>query len=150
VASNSLLRTGVVVAICVAVYYALLSFVYSEAPYTSMPQWWVVHAMSKRGAIISWFTLLNVAGAVLSAIPVAIGLVFISKVHRLKSAVIVGFLAALLIVVGGFSEYGLPDSRGKWLVDLAQLLSIGGAVVGVVALIVGLPSNKSLERTRER
>jgi hypothetical protein len=147
---SSLLRTFIVVAIGALVYYGLLSFIYSEAPYSSMPRWWLVHANSKRGVIISWFTLLNVLSAVLSAIPVAFGLVFISKVHRIGSAIVVGALVALLIGIGGFSEYGLPDSGGKWLVNLAPLVSIGGAVVGVVAVIVRLPSNTSLERTRER
>jgi hypothetical protein len=144
------LRNILAVAISTAVYYTLLSFVYSNAPYTSPPQWWGIHSGSGPTRVISWFTLLNVGGALLSAIPVAIGLVFACKVRRIRSAVVVGFLAALVIVVGGLNQYGLPRSGGTWFADVVQFLGICGAVVGAVALIEGLPSNKSLERTRER
>ena len=147
--STSTFRSVLVVAIGAATYYALLGFVYSKAPYTDMPHWWGAYSVSRSAAVISWFTLLNVAGAVLSAIPVAIGVVLVGKVHRIASAVIIGFLAALVIVAGGVSQYGWPQSGSTWFTDVAQFLGIGGAVVGVVVLIGRLPSNKSLERTRE-
>ena len=147
--SNSPLRNILWVAIGATVYYALLGFVYSKAPYTSMPQWWGAHGISRPFAVVSWFTLLNVAGALLSSIPVAIALVFAGKARPLGRAAVVGLLAALATVAGGLSEYGLPDSSGAWFGDIAQFLGICGAVVAVVAIVGRLPSNTSLERTRE-
>jgi hypothetical protein len=144
------LRNILWVAIGATVYYGLLGFVYSKAPYTSMPQWWGAYGISKPFAVVSWFTLLNVAGAVLSSMPVAIALVFAGKARPLGRAAVVGLLAALAIAAGGLSEYGLPDSGGAWLADIAQFLGICGAVVASVALVGRLPSNTSLERTRDR
>ena len=100
-ASNSPLRTVFAVVTCAAIYYVLLGFAYSNAPYTSMPQWWGGQAISKAAALISWFTLLNVVGAALASIPVAFGLVFVGKVQRVGRATIVGLLAALAFQLTG-------------------------------------------------
>jgi len=92
-----------------------------------------------RVAVIGWFTLLNVGGAVLAAIPVALGVAFGATARKTTLALVVGVVPALYIVVGGFLEFGLPPQVDGWIVDIAQFLAVSLPVAALVALFRGFP-----------
>lgn len=88
---------------------------------------------------MSWFSLLNVGGAILAAIPVAFGLVLGLKVHRFALGLAIGVLPAVYIVAAGIIEFGVPASVEAWVVEITQFFAVGLAVVAMVALIRGFP-----------
>ena len=133
------LRSVLVALIGAAVYYALLGLLYARAPYSAIPHWWREFAQSGPVAAASWFTLLNIAGAVLAAIPVAIGVMLGLKVRRAPVGLIIGLVSALVITGGGMLQYGVPPSAGAWVTDVAQFLAVSGAVVGTIVVLESCP-----------
>ena len=133
------LRSVLVALIGVVVYFALLRLLYARAPYAVIPFWWRHFAPNGRVALVTWFTLLNVGGAVLAAIPVALGVVLGITARRTALALIIGVVPALYIVVGGLMEFGLPPRFDGWVVDITQFFAVELAVVAVVALLRGFP-----------
>jgi hypothetical protein len=97
------------------------------------PQWWRVRPR------VSWFVLINAAGAVLAALPVASGVVLFVKKQRLATAFLVGVPPSLYIMGSGLVAYGLPNYTAAWVVDVLQFLSIGLAVLLVAVLFSSLP-----------
>jgi hypothetical protein len=115
-------------------YLALLEVSYRllESSYAP-PQWWRVRPK------MSWFALINAAGAVLAALPVALGLVLFVKKQRLAIGLLVGVPPSLYIMGSGLATYGLPKYTAAWVIDVLQFLSIGLAVLLVVILCSRLP-----------
>jgi hypothetical protein len=122
-------------------YLALLQISYGflEGRYSLPPQWWRDHLHPRSVAIVSWFVLLDAAPAILAAIPIAIGVVFLVKTRKLAMGIMVGVPPSLYIVGSGLFEYGLPKYVAAWLVDVFQFLSIGVAVPVAVMLFSTLP-----------
>jgi hypothetical protein len=133
------LRSILVALIGAAVYFALLWLLYARAPYAVIPHWWRHFVPNAPIALVTWFTLLNVGGAILAAIPVALGVVLGTAARRSRLALIIGVVPALYIVVGGLLEFGFPPSVNGWVVDIAQFSAISFAVVAMVALLQGFP-----------
>ena len=131
-----------------AVYFALLWLFYTWAPYTVIPHWWRNSSPNAAVAVVTWFTLLNVAGAILAAIPVALGVVLGTKTRRVALGLVIGMVPAFYIVVRACIEYGVPPNLEAWVVDIAQFVAVSLAVVAVLALIRGLPSSHRFERSR--
>jgi hypothetical protein len=123
----------------VAVYYALLAFFYSIAPYTSMPHWWSAHLPAGSFSVVSWFALLNLGGALLAAIPVALGVVLVADGSRVLLGLIIGVVPALYIVGGGLIAFGTPSNIGAWVTNMAQFVRVSIAVAAAVALIQSCP-----------
>jgi hypothetical protein len=82
-----------------AAYFALLWLFYTWAPYTAIPHWWRHFSPNAAAAVVTWFTLLNLGGAILAAIPVALGVVLGAKSHRVALGLIIGMIPALYIAV---------------------------------------------------
>ena len=122
-------------------YLALLEVTYGflEGRYSLPPQWWFDHVHLRRVASASWFVLVDAAGAILAAIPVAVGVVYFVKTRRLAISFIVGVPPSLYIIGSGLVEYGPPKYAVAWVVDVFQFLSIGLAVLTAVALLSSLP-----------
>jgi hypothetical protein len=139
VAELSPLRSATVVIIGAAIYFALLWVFYSITPYAPIPQWWRNFMPNGAVALGTWFSFLNVAGAILAAIPVAYGIVIAARVRRIALAVAIGLVPALYIVVGSIMEFGAPPSVTGWVVDIAQFLAVSLSVVAMVALVRGFP-----------
>jgi ethanolamine transporter EutH len=133
------LRSALVALIGAVVYFALLWLLCARVPYAVIPHWWRHFVPNATAALVTWFTLQNVGGAILAAIPVALGIVVGTKAHRVALGLVVGVVPALYIVVGGLMEYGVPPSVIGWVVDLGQFLAVSLAVVAVVALIQRRP-----------
>jgi hypothetical protein len=133
------LRSALVALVGAVAYFALLRLLYARVPYAVIPHWWRQFVPNAAAALVTWFTLQNVGGAILAAIPVALGIVVGTKAHRVALGLVVGVVPALYIVVGGLMEYGVPPSVIGWVVDLGQFLAVSLAVVAVVALIQRRP-----------
>jgi hypothetical protein len=139
VAKPSSLRTVSVAALGLAVYCALLWLLYARAPYAAIPNWWRSFMPNSPVALVTWFSLLNVGGAILAAIPVAFGLVRGTEVRRLALALGIGVVTAVYIVVGGLVQFGVPPGVEGWIVDIAQFFAVSLAVLVMVVLIQGYP-----------
>jgi hypothetical protein len=139
VAKPSPLRSASVALVGLAVYCTLLWLLYARAPYAAIPHWWRSFMPSRPVALVTWFSLLNVSGAILAAIPVAFVLVRGTGVRRLALASGIGVVAAVYIVVGGLVEFGVPPGVEGWIVDIAQFFAVSLAVVAMVVLIQGYP-----------
>jgi hypothetical protein len=133
------LRSVLVALIGAAVYIALLWLLYGSAPYATIPVWWRHFLPNVHVSLVIWFILLNVGGAILAAIPVALGVVLATTARRAALALLIGAASALFIVVGGLMQFGLPPSVDGWVVDMAQFLTVSLAVVAMVALLQGFP-----------
>jgi hypothetical protein len=133
------LRYILVVVVGAAIYYALLGLLYANAPYAVIPHWWRQLASTASVAVITWFTLLNVGGAVLAAVPLAFLVVVASPRRRIPVALLIGVPPAAYILVGGFLAFGAPPNTSIWIVAVAQFLAISLAVVAVTALIADRP-----------
>ena len=138
-AKPSPLRSASVALVGLAVYCTLLWLLYARAPYVAIPHWWRRFMPNPPVALVTWFSLLNVSGAIPAAIPVAFGLVRGTEVRRLALASGIGVVAAVYIVVGGLVEFGVPPSVEGWIVDIAQFFAVSLAVVVMVVVIQGYP-----------
>jgi hypothetical protein len=135
VAKPSPLRIALVALVGAAVYFALLWLLYARAPYADIPHWWRHIVPNAPAALVTWFTLLNVGGALLAAIPVALGIVLGTNARRIALGMVIGVVPALDIVVRGIIEFGVPPTVSGWVVDIAQFFAVSLAVVAVVVLI---------------
>jgi hypothetical protein len=131
--AHARLRIGLSALIGVLVYAVLLSFLYGRAPYAEIPQGWRQFVSNSTAAVVLWFTAINAGGAVLAAIPVAIGLILGIKTRRKTLALVIGVLPALYILVGGFVQYGRPPGLGGWIADIAQFIAVSLAILAMVA-----------------
>jgi hypothetical protein len=109
------------------------------APYAVIPNWWRNFLPNAPVAVATWFTLLNVGGAILAAIPVALGVVLGTKAGGVALGLVIGVVPALYIALRAFIEFGVPPTIDAWVVDIAQFFAVSLAVVAGVALIRGFP-----------
>jgi hypothetical protein len=121
-------------------YLALLKISYGflEGSYFP-PQWWRDHWHLRPLASASWFVLVNAAGAVMAAMPVAVGVVLLAKTHRLALGLIVGAAPSIYVIGSSLAAFGLPNYAVAWVVVVCQFLSIGLAVLLTVVLFGSLP-----------
>jgi hypothetical protein len=121
-------------------YLALLhvSYTFLGGSYYPPPQWWSDHLNLRPVAPASWFVLINAAGAVLAAIPVALGVVLFGRAHKPALGLVVGVPPSLYIMGSGLVAYGLPKHAVAWVIDVFQFLSIGLAVLLAVVLFSGV------------
>lgn len=134
------LRTASVALVGALVYFALLGILYSIAPYAVIPHWWRHFLPNAPVAVATWFTFLNVGGAVLAAIPVALGVILgTNKARRAALGLVIGVVPALYIAFRAFIDFGVPPTINAWAVDIVQFIAVSLAVVAMVALIRGFP-----------
>ena len=138
-AKLSPLRSASIVLIGAAIYFAFLWLFYAMAPYAPIPHWWRNVTPNGPVALATWFSLLNLGGAILAAIPVAIGVVLGTKVRRIASGLAIGVVPALYIFVGATFEFGVPASAEGWVVEIFQFFAVSLAVVAMIALIQAFP-----------
>lgn len=118
-------------------YMSLLhvSYTFLEGSDYPPPQWWRDHLHLRPVASASWFVLINAAGAVLAAIPVALGVILFAKTHKLALGLAVGVPPSLYIMGSGLVAYGFPKHAVAWVIEVFQFLSIGLAVLLAVVLL---------------
>ena len=114
------------------IYFGLAHLVFTRLPYTALPDGWLAAWPSRRIGVSIWFELLNIAGAVLVALPVALVIAWRANQHRLLLALVVACPTALWYLIGASQYSGLaPHVPWPALVDVA---------VTVLALLFALPT----------
>jgi hypothetical protein len=139
VATPTRSRTFIVAVVSALAYYALLSAIYPRLPYVDVPAWWRSHWPSASVGLVSWFTLLNAAGAVAASIPVSLGLVWGLTSRRVAVGFGAGMLCAVAIAVGALVQYRSQLSSIALVTAAAQLVVIGVSVPILVRLIESRP-----------
>lgn len=114
---------------CVA-YYVLLDIVTPFLPHASVPTWWRDAWPTSTAGVMSWFAALDLAAALLSAIPVAAFLLWRVGTRSLLVSLIVGLLVATSVLVSSIVEY--PANKRALTVAIVQFASIGSAVAVIV------------------
>jgi hypothetical protein len=109
-----------------------LSYSFLEDSYIP-PQWWIDRLHTQPFASTAWFLLINGAGAIAAAIPVAAGVVLLCKAHKRSLSLGIGSLSALCFVSRGIAEYGYPSYSITRVIELLQFLSIAFSVLLLVA-----------------
>lgn len=97
------------VALCVVAtlaYYGLASFVTPALPYVPVPEGWSHAWPSAESALQSWFGLLDAVTALLSALPVALLLVWTLRGRAAPIGLAIGVTVAAFILVSSIVEYG--------------------------------------------
>lgn len=122
-------------------------------PFTLLPSWWMSIWPSRTVGVFAWFGLLNAAGTLIAAIPVAILLMWLIDRNRTRAAFTVGVLVALAVIgppVAGTSSFGRPPtmSVNAWLMTLELFLLMFLAVPFLIWAMRALPSNKWFKRSR--
>jgi hypothetical protein len=97
------------------------------------PAWWQDHLRLRLG-VVTWFTLINCAGALLAAIPVAWCLARFARAHKMALSLSIGVPPSLYIMGSGLIDYGLPHYTSAWIVEFLQFLSISLAILVIVTL----------------
>jgi len=129
---------GATVGMCVYLAFLQLSYGVLAGSYLP-PQWWLDHLPRQPVASASWFVLINAAGAVLAAMPVALGVVLFAKTRKLALGLVVGVPPSLYMMGSGLVAYGLPHYPAAWVIDVFQFLSISLAVLLAVVLFSRRP-----------
>lgn len=149
----SRVRRPLVILGLAASFYFLGSSLIDHMPFTLLPSWWMGIWPSRRVGVFTWFGLLNAAGAVIAAVPVAILLSWLIDRNRLRAAFIVGVLVAVAVIgplVAGTSPLGRAPamSVNAWLMTLELFLVILLAVPLLIWAMRALPSNNWFDRSR--
>lgn len=92
------------------VFYLLASITIARMPFTSHPSWWMGIWPSRKVGVYAWLGLLNAAGAVIAAVPVAFLLRWLIDRNRARAAFVVGVITALLRQ----SHVAQPGSKGSF------------------------------------
>jgi hypothetical protein len=143
----SRVRNPLVILGLAAAFYFLGTIAIDRMPFTALPPWWMGLWPSRRVGAYTWFGLLNAAGAVIAAVPVAILLRCLIDLNRVRAAFIVGVLPALIVIGSVVMEY--PPSRlASALMAVELFLVIFLAVPFVIWLMRALPPNNCFERSR--
>lgn len=69
------------------VFYFLVSMTIARMPFTSQPFWWMSIWPSRKIGVYAWFGLLNAAGALMAAVPVALLLSWLIDRNRARGSV---------------------------------------------------------------
>ena len=109
------LRYAINVAALAGAYFALTYVTYSSMPYVSTPRSWLGLWPSRHDGVLAWFQLLNVAGALAAALPVALLTRWRISERRIPTAVLVG-LPTAIYAISGYPCCSMPG-RG-WTPDL--------------------------------
>ena len=128
-------------------FYFLTSISIERMPFTSLPSWWMGMWPSRTVGVYIWFGLLNAAGAVLAAIPVAILFRWLIDRNRVRAAFIVGVITALVVTGSAAAKYS-PFARATALMALELFLVIFLALPFLIWVLRALTSNKRLSESR--
>ncbi len=126
-------------------YLALLNVMYGSLQNSYIPpQWWRNLLRPRLVASAAWFVLINAAGAIFAALPVAFGVVLFAKARRLVLGLLIGVLPCLYFMGSGVATYGLPTYAVAWVIVVFQFLSISLAVpLAVVLFSIGPLTTRS-------
>ena len=138
-----LARFGFTTAALSLAYYLLANLVFSKLPYVSVPSQWVWP--SRAVGVVAWFQLLNITGALVAALPVALFVATRVAGAKLLMAFWIGALSTLAtLVFSGRGEGPTSSSAAPWALwvnEATLVLALMLATPLLVRLIIALPSN---------
>jgi len=138
-----LARFGFTTAALSLLYYLLAYLIFSKLPYLSVPSHWVWP--SRAVALVTWFQLLNITGALVAALPVALFIALRVADAKLRMALWIGAIATLATVVFSGTGQGPTSSSAPswalWINEATLDLALVLAMPVLVRLIIALPSN---------
>ena len=130
-------RTVLIGVVAAAVYYALLYVITPLLPFTTFPKWWRGLWPTPTSGLVSWYGVLSLVAAVLSALPVAAFLLWAIGRSGLRLSLAVGFLVAVYILCSGMVQYG---STAPVLVSgVIQFVVTSFAVAAMMMLATSCP-----------
>ena len=121
-------------AIAALAYYVLLHVVTPRMPFSAVPAWWRNTWPSPTVAVLLWFGLLNFVAALLSAIPVAIYLLWVLGRRGPYVGLAVGLVVGAWLLFTSLRWY--PVNAYFACIEILQFLTVGLAVPAL-ALIAG-------------
>jgi len=134
------LRNLLSVAVMIVVYYFLLDFVMGRLPYAWLPHPWMDAFSSRRSGVAAWFALLNIVGAIVSAVPVAVALWWITPLQVGRNALLCGAITAVVLLVSIVAfAHGAPEVSPALTVmisgdTIVETLAVALAPVALVRL----------------
>jgi hypothetical protein len=136
-------RLILTVIVLAASYYFLTGTVIQRLPWALVPTWWSRMWPSRSTAVLSWFDLLNLAGALIASLPIAIVIRFLVRQYQYGVALIVATTVAGVVLISGYINYPPhPDNASSWwLSSVVLFMVLGGAPPFVVWLCRLAPSN---------
>ena len=126
------------------VYQALLWVSYTHVFEVQPPsQWWVNRFPSQGAATLSWFVLINSANNLLAAGPMAIAILFIGAVHRVRLGLAIGCIVGVYGFGSTVVQFGVPETPAFWVIEIADLLSMCLSICLLVVLSRPLTTRSS-------
>jgi hypothetical protein len=119
-------RTIVLGALAALAYYALLSLITADLPHIPVPAWWRQIWPSPSSAVQTWFGLMDAAGALFAALPVAAFLVWRIGGRAAAIGLATGVMVAAYILGSSFVEYGM--NTNTLFVAVNQFVWVGLAL----------------------
>ncbi len=128
----------------VVAYCFMLDFLMDSLPYAWLPLPWIETFGNRRSAVAAWFALLNILGAIVSAVPVVSFLWWIAPVRITRNALLCGGITAVVVLVrivsfaGGAPKVS-PALTAMILRDtIVEVLAVALAPVALVRLLRAL------------
>ena len=124
-------------AIAALAYYVLLEVVTPHMPFAAVPAWWRGLWPSPMLAVLSWFGLLNLAAALLSAVPVATYLLWFLGGHGRLVGLVVGLVVGTWLLCTSMLWY--PVNAYFACIEILQFLTVGLAVPALAFIARSCP-----------
>jgi hypothetical protein len=102
-------RTPIVILGLAILFYFLTSISFEPMPFTSLPSWWMGFWPSRKAGVYTWFGMLNAAGALVAAVPVAILLRWLLNANRVRAAFFIGVITASVVAGSTVIKYPSID-----------------------------------------
>jgi hypothetical protein len=141
------LRYSLSVAVLTAAYYLIASAVFGRLPYVSPHSWWLSLFPSRRLGVLAWFQAMNVVGAFVAAVPIALLLTWRVPQYKQAAALIIGSIVTAAVIIQAVALYTpLPAHAAPasvlWLNYACLAGSLFFAVPLVTRFLAILPSNQ--------
>jgi hypothetical protein len=94
-------------------------------------------------AVLTWFDLQNVVGALVAALPIAIALTVLIRDHYYGVALLVAETVAGTVLLSGYIHYPPRQDNASawWMVAIVQFVALHGSPLVLVWLCRSTPSN---------
>jgi len=128
------LKPALIVGSASIAYYFLGDLIMERLPWLSTPTWTATW-LSRSTATLAWFQLLNVGGSLLAAAPIAVVLTLTGGVQRIRLALVIGAVTAVVTLVplawAPFSSHSAPE----WMIWIFSTTLAVGIVVSLPLLV---------------
>ena len=128
---TSLTKRFIVLAAAAAAYVGITYLVFDALSWSDVPAGWSRMWPSRRAAVFGWWHLLNIAGAVISALPVSLLIRLLLGTITFRLGLLVGAPASLWALA---AVYEYPDAYRLYPLAATTLTA-----VLVISLLVAVP-----------